>query len=93
MYLSQENAYNKLKDEFENEIKHHKEAQNCIKVLEEKLKRSEDNFTAESNKSKRKKETLATKINDSKKEMKVDQGVKAVHDNRVKVIGVTDKCF
>ena len=77
---SLQNSYSNLKHNFEEEIDHHRESQNLIKLLEDKLAETEAMFIRECNKFKAEKETFDHKIKlleDSNKAFKVYTKVKA----------------
>ena len=57
-----QNAYSDLKYYLEEEIYNHRESQNLIKLLEDKLEETEAKFISESNKVKVEKEMFETKI-------------------------------
>ena len=61
---SKESAYDNLKRKFDEECRNHKEAQNLVKFLEDKVENAEDNFNEKLKKLKTEKEALTTKIND-----------------------------
>ena len=59
---SLQSAFSNIKDNLEEEIDNHRESQNFIKLLEDKLGETEAKFIKESNKFKAEKEALENKI-------------------------------
>jgi hypothetical protein len=82
-FVNLEKAYDNLKYDFNEEIDNHRESQNIIKLLEEKLGETEAKFIREANKFQAEKETFVNQIKlleDSNKMIKLNDKAEGLDD-------------